>query len=65
MVGGSIQFIEIQITDATPGNGTQKAFNEDPNVLYISLHRYEGGRFYPSGPFGSMVSSGEGPGLGL
>ncbi|KAJ3487452.1 hypothetical protein NLI96_g3543 [Meripilus lineatus] len=46
------------------GNGTQRAFNEDPSVLYISLHRYDGGQFYPNGPFGSMSSCGDGPGLG-
>lgn len=46
------------------GNGTQRAFYEDPSVLYISLHRYEGGYFYPNGPFGSMVSCGQGAGLG-
>ncbi|KAI0296561.1 histone deacetylase clr3 [Multifurca ochricompacta] len=46
------------------GNGTQRAFNDDSSVLYISLHRYEGGRFYPTGPFGSMTSCGEGRGLG-
>ena len=47
-----------------PGNGTQRAFNDDPSVLFISLHRYEGGRFYPCGPFGGMTSCGEGRGLG-
>jgi histone deacetylase 6 len=46
------------------GNGTQRAFYDDPSVLYISLHRYENGRFYPCGPFGSMESCGEGRGLG-
>lgn len=46
------------------GNGTQHAFYNDPSVLYISLHRYDGGQFYPNGPFGSMTSCGEGPGLG-
>ncbi|KAH7913895.1 histone deacetylase clr3 [Hygrophoropsis aurantiaca] len=50
--------------DVHHGNGTQRAFNDDPSVLYISLHRYERGQFYPCGPFGSMESSGEGPGLG-
>jgi hypothetical protein len=54
--------------DATPalpaGNGTQRAFNDDPSVLYVSLHRYEEGTFYPCGPFGSLESCGEGPGLG-
>ncbi|KAI0829722.1 histone deacetylase complex protein [Trametes gibbosa] len=50
--------------DVHHGNGTQRAFYDDPSVLYISLHRYEGGNFYPNGPFGSMTSCGEGPGLG-
>ncbi|KAF4621405.1 hypothetical protein D9613_000736 [Agrocybe pediades] len=51
--------------DVHHGNGTQRAFNDDPSVLYISLHRYEQGTFYPCGPFGSMISCGEGPGLGF
>lgn len=29
------------------GNGTQKAFYNDPNVVYCSIHRYENGHFYP------------------
>ncbi|KAI7865274.1 hypothetical protein BDF14DRAFT_1730727 [Spinellus fusiger] len=29
------------------GNGTQEIFSEDPNVLYVSIHRFEGGSFYP------------------
>ena len=47
------------------GNGTQRAFNDDPSVLYISIHRYDQGTFYPCGPFGGLQSCGEGPGLGL
>ncbi|TFK85072.1 histone deacetylase complex protein [Polyporus arcularius HHB13444] len=47
------------------GNGTQRAFYDDPSVLYISLHRYEGGNFYPNGPFGAMTSTGEGAGVGF
>ncbi|KAF8345892.1 histone deacetylase complex protein [Amanita rubescens] len=50
--------------DVHHGNGTQRAFNDDPSVLYVSLHRYEQGTFYPCGPFGGMQSCGEGPGLG-
>ena len=52
------------ISENTPGNGTQKAFIDDPNVLYISIHRYDDGRFYPGGQFGSMTSVGEGAGVG-
>ncbi|GJE95460.1 histone deacetylase clr3 [Phanerochaete sordida] len=50
--------------DVHHGNGTQKAFYDDPNVLYVSLHRYENGTYYPNGPFGSLLSVGDGPGVG-
>ncbi|KAH9968413.1 histone deacetylase complex protein [Lactifluus volemus] len=59
-----IKRILILDWDVHHGNGTQRAFNDDPSVLYISLHRYEGGQFYPCGPFGGMTSCGEGRGLG-
>lgn len=29
------------------GNGTQHMFEDDPSVLYVSLHRYDHGTFYP------------------
>ncbi|KAK7053323.1 Histone deacetylase hda1 [Paramarasmius palmivorus] len=60
----NVKKILILDWDVHHGNGTQKAFNDDPSILYISLHRYEGGTFYPSGPFGALYSCGEGPGLG-
>jgi histone deacetylase 6 len=53
------------IDSSALGNGTQRAFNDDPSVLYVSLHRYDQGTFYPCGPFGGMQSCGDGPGLGL
>ncbi|ETW78721.1 hypothetical protein HETIRDRAFT_324562 [Heterobasidion irregulare TC 32-1] len=59
-----IKRILILDWDVHHGNGTQRAFNDDPSVLYISLHRYDGGQFYPCGSFGSLVSCGEGAGLG-
>ncbi|KAG6845885.1 hypothetical protein H0H87_000691 [Tephrocybe sp. NHM501043] len=59
-----IKRILILDWDVHHGNGTQRAFNDDPSVLYISLHRYEQGTFYPCGPFGGMPSCGEGAGLG-
>lgn len=46
------------------GNGTQKAFWDDPNVLYISLHRYDNGEFYPSGGYGAADMVGVAPGVG-
>lgn len=33
--------------DIHHGNGTQQAFYNDPSVLYISLHRYDNGNFFP------------------
>ncbi|KAK2463227.1 hypothetical protein APHAL10511_004882 [Amanita phalloides] len=60
-----IKRIMILDWDVHHGNGTQRAFNDDPSVLYVSLHRYEQGTFYPCGPFGGMQSCGEGSGLGF
>ena len=50
--------------DVHHGNGTQRAFWDDPDVLYISIHRHDGGRFYPTSDFGAldMVGSGNGEG---
>lgn len=50
--------------DVHHGNGTQRAFYNDPRVLYISLHRYEGGKFYPGTDYAAHDKCGEGPGLG-
>ncbi|WCJ21998.1 histone deacetylase 15 [Euphorbia peplus] len=33
--------------DVHHGNGTQEIFEQNDSVLYISLHRHEGGKFYP------------------
>jgi hypothetical protein len=33
--------------DVHHGNGTQNAFAESGDVLYISIHRYDGAKFYP------------------
>ena len=50
--------------NASTGNGIQKAFYDDPNVLYISIHVYQNGHFYPGGDEGDWDQCGEGPGLG-
>eukprot|EP00163_Fabomonas_tropica_P026158 TRINITY_DN4708_c0_g1_i1.p1 TRINITY_DN4708_c0_g1~~TRINITY_DN4708_c0_g1_i1.p1 ORF type:complete len:444 (+),score=80.43 TRINITY_DN4708_c0_g1_i1:131-1462(+) len=47
--------------DVHHGNGTQHMFEDDPSVLYISLHRYGRG-FYPG--TGAIEEVGEGPGTG-
>uniref|UniRef100_A0A1D2A3D2 Histone deacetylase domain-containing protein n=1 Tax=Auxenochlorella protothecoides TaxID=3075 RepID=A0A1D2A3D2_AUXPR len=48
--------------DVHHGNGTQEIFAADPSVLYASLHRHEGGRFYPG--TGAATDVGVGPGAG-
>jgi histone deacetylase 6 len=50
--------------DVHHGNGTQSAFYEDDAVLYISIHRHEGGKFFPGKPDGGHTFSGVGAGLG-
>jgi len=46
------------------GNGTQKAFWTDPNVLYISIHQFQNGSFYPGGMGGAANQVGHGSGTG-
>ncbi|XP_036923839.1 histone deacetylase 5 isoform X6 [Sturnira hondurensis] len=48
--------------DIHHGNGTQQAFYNDPSVLYISLHRYDNGNFFPGS--GAPEEVGGGPGVG-
>jgi histone deacetylase 6 len=50
--------------DVHHGNGIQHAFYDDPNVLYISLHVFKGGNFYPNLPDGNLNFCGEGSGEG-
>ncbi|XP_035249896.1 histone deacetylase 4 isoform X1 [Anguilla anguilla] len=49
--------------DVHHGNGTQQAFYGDPNVLYLSLHRYDDGNFFPGS--GAPDEVGSGPGVGF
>ncbi|XP_045164142.2 histone deacetylase 6-like isoform X1 [Mercenaria mercenaria] len=51
--------------DVHHGNGTQHMFYEDPSVLYISLHRYDGGFFYPSSTDGNYNMVGRKASLGF
>ncbi|KAK8094738.1 histone deacetylase A [Apiospora hydei] len=56
--------------DVHHGNGVQNMFYDDPNVLYISLHVYANGEFYPGKPDnpeipdGGIEQVGEGVGRG-
>ncbi|CCJ31234.1 unnamed protein product [Pneumocystis jirovecii] len=60
----NIQRILILDWDVHHGNGTQRVFYDDDSVLYISLHRYEDGRFYPGTKYGNYDKVGSGKGLG-
>ncbi|PKI85773.1 Hda1p [Malassezia vespertilionis] len=56
-----VQRIMIVDWDVHHGNGTQKAFWNNKDVLYVSLHRYENGTFYPCTHYGNYDQVG-GPG---
>ena len=69
--GNACRKVLILDWDVHHGNGIQQANYDDPNVLYISLHVHESGRFYPElsyrdkrGPYGDHLHCGEGAGLG-
>ncbi|XP_058443460.1 histone deacetylase 4 isoform X4 [Malaya genurostris] len=49
--------------DVHHGNGTQQVFYDDPNVLYLSIHRHDDGNFFPG--TGGPTECGAGPGLGF
>ncbi|XP_014318481.1 histone deacetylase 6 isoform X1 [Myotis lucifugus] len=51
--------------DVHHGNGTQHIFEDDPSVLYISLHRYDYGTFFPMGDEGAPNQVGRAAGTGF
>uniref|UniRef100_A0A8C3HW15 Protein deacetylase HDAC6 n=1 Tax=Chrysemys picta bellii TaxID=8478 RepID=A0A8C3HW15_CHRPI len=51
--------------DVHHGNGTQHMFEEDPSVLYVSLHRYDHGTFFPTSEDADADQVGKGPGRGF
>ncbi|KAJ5507082.1 hypothetical protein N7527_009225 [Penicillium freii] len=63
-LGDACRKIMILDWDVHHGNGIQKAFYDDPNILYISLHVYQDGGFYPGGPAGDWDHCGSGAGVG-
>lgn len=46
----SVSRVLIVDWDVHHGQGVQYLFQDDPNVLYFSIHRYEGGSFWPHLP---------------
>uniref|UniRef100_A0A3Q1G3W3 Histone deacetylase n=1 Tax=Acanthochromis polyacanthus TaxID=80966 RepID=A0A3Q1G3W3_9TELE len=62
-----LSFNKILIVDwdVHHGNGTQQAFYDDPNVLYLSIHRYDDGNFFPGSGAPDEVGSGAGVGFNV
>ncbi|XP_038154361.1 histone deacetylase 6 [Cyprinodon tularosa] len=63
----SVNRVLIVDWDVHHGQGIQYLFQEDPSVLYFSLHRYEGGAFWPHLPESdcSFVGSGRAEGRNI
>ncbi|KAM5272051.1 histone deacetylase 9 isoform 4-T4 [Ctenodactylus gundi] len=61
----NISKILIVDLDVHHGNGTQQAFYADPSVLYVSLHRYDEGNFFPGSGAPDEVGSGLGEGYNI
>lgn len=44
--------------DIHHGDGTQHIMQQNEDVLFVSLHRYDRGTFYPAGDEGHYVNNG-------
>lgn len=51
--------------DVHHGNGTQSIFEEDPKILYISVHRYDNGSFFPNSKRANYTNVGLNAGEGF
>lgn len=65
VIAGRALRILIVDWDVHHGNGTQHIFEEDPSVLYVSLHRYDRGTFFPMGDEGASSQVGRAAGTGF
>lgn len=61
----NVKRILIVDWDIHHGNGTQHAFYDDCRVLYISIHRYDHGLFFPYSNEGDFNAVGENAGKGF
>ncbi|CAN9515848.1 unnamed protein product [Ophioblennius macclurei] len=61
----SVSKILIVDWDVHHGNGTQEVFYSDPSILYISLHRYDDGNFFPGSGSPAEVGSEAGQGFNV
>ncbi|CAH8494399.1 unnamed protein product [Schistosoma turkestanicum] len=59
-----LERIAIIDWDVHHGNGTAEIFADDPNILYISVHRFDHGRYFPNSDFSSSQFCGTDEGLG-
>ncbi|ROT82380.1 putative histone deacetylase 6 [Penaeus vannamei] len=50
--------------DVHHGNGIQHMFEDDPQVLYVSIHRYDNGKFFPGSPDANYNRAGTKKGKG-
>ncbi|XP_032114521.1 histone deacetylase 6 isoform X3 [Sapajus apella] len=64
-ISGHALRILIVDWDVHHGNGTQHMFEDDPSVLYVSLHRYDHGTFFPMGDEGASSQTGRAAGTGF
>nr|XP_026498088.1 histone deacetylase 6 isoform X3 [Vanessa tameamea] len=51
--------------DVHHGNGTQSLTYAEPEILYISIHRYDNGTFFPNSKDADYTAVGEGRGEGF
>lgn len=51
--------------DVHHGQGTQHIFEADPRVLYVSIHRYDNGSFFPGSTDANYTEVGTGAGRGF
>ena len=61
---GRVMRVLVLDWDVHHGNGTQNMFDDDPSVLYISLHRFDPG-FYPGTGAPEEVGTGTGAGFNM
>lgn len=60
----SLKRVLIIDWDVHHGQGTQSFFYDDPNVLYVSIHRYERGKYWPELIESNFNFTGQGAGKG-
>lgn len=61
----NVRRILILDWDVHHGNGTQDVFYSDPSVLYVSVHRYDHGHFFPGSGHPTEVGAGAGEGFNV